>query len=401
MAEVNNFLQNEEEKCFAWIDEHIDEFQKFWKDIVLIESPSSYKKGVDEVARKVNDFASEYGLSGEIISFETAGNSVWIHENTETKKKKIVLMAHMDTVHAVGSFPNPIVWENDGYLHGPGAYDCKGGVTVALLVAAALKNVGKSDYIINLFFTGDEEVGHRNSDHGKAIEDAVRDAYAVYNCECASMDGMVCVGRKGAHNFKLVIEGVSAHSGNDPEKGRSVILEAAHKVIELEALTDIWGEGTIVNCGLISGGTVSNAIPGNCQIDVNVRYKTMDAITRTMEKVYEIASKHSVPDTKTTVIEENSPHAPMTPNEKNYWLYNEYKKAAEPLGFEKNEPLFAGGGSDAVIPYRLGIPVLCQTGVRGDSHHTLRERAWIASLSERSKMLVKSIMELPDNYIGR
>lgn len=383
-------------RVLADIDKHTDELKKLWVKLAEIESPSYYKTGVDHVAEAIIEFSKSYGIAGEIISFEKAGNSVWLRddEGIAQGKREIVLMAHMDTVHAVGSFPSPIVREKDGFLYGPGVYDCKGGIAVALLCTIALRKNEDCRYAISLFFTGDEEVGHRNSDEGCAIEKAVQKAYVVYNCECASMDGKVCVGRKGAHNFQLLIKGVGAHSGNDPEKGRSAICEAAHKIIALEAITDIYGTGTIVNCGLIEGGSVVNAIPEQCKIDVNVRYKSMKEIEYTMQQVYNIAAKSWIEGTVTEVIERNKPHAPMVPNAKNQWMYEQYKKSSEELGYETNQPLFAGGGSDAIIPYLLGIPVLCQVGVRGESHHTLRERAWIQSLNERSKMLAKTILEL-------
>ena len=378
------------------IDQHTDELKKLWIGLAEIESPSYYKVGVDHVAEKIIEFSKNYGIAGKIIPFKAAGNSVWLRddEGIVQGKKEIVLMAHMDTVHALGSFPVPLVREKDGFLYGPGVYDCKGGIAVALLCAIALRKSENCRYAISLFFTGDEEVGHKNSDGGNAIEKAVQEACAVYNCECASMDGKVCVGRKGAHNFQLLVKGVGAHSGNDPEKGRSAICEAAHKIIALEAMTDIYGTGTIVNCGLIEGGSVVNAIPENCKIDVNVRYKSAEEIEKTMQQVYAIAAKSWIEGTMTEVVEWNEPHAPMVPNEKNQWMYEQYRTSSEELGYERNQPCFAGGGSDAVIPYRLGIPVLCQTGVRGENHHTLRERAWIPSLNERSKMLAKTILEL-------
>ena len=122
----------------------------------------------------------------------------------------------------------------------------------------------------------------------------------------------------------------------------------------------------------------------------------MEEIEKTMQQVYAIAAKSWIDGTVTKVIEKNKPHAPMIPNTMNQWMYEQYKTSSEALGYEKNQPFFAGGGSDAVIPYRLGIPVLCQVGVRGENHHTLRERAWIRSLNERSKMLAKTILELDD-----
>ncbi|WP_160691085.1 M20/M25/M40 family metallo-hydrolase [Clostridium sp. C2-6-12] len=387
------------EKAFSYIDSKAEDMKKLWINISKIESPSEYKSGVDSVAELLAHTCEKDGLNTKIITFENAGNSLVAYTKQFTEKNDgIVLMGHMDTVHKLGIFKEPMVFEKDGFLYGPGVFDCKGGLIIAILVVNALKASGYSKRPIKLFFTGDEEIGHRYSDNGKVISDELKGAAAVFNCESAPIDGKLAVGRKSSYVFKIIIDGVGAHSGSDPEKGRSAILEAAYKIIELEKLTDIDGTGTTVNCGLISGGTVVNAIPDNCIINVNIRFKSESEIEHIIKEVKKIIDKSYVEGTHSEIISHNEPEKPMTPNEKNMKLYNHYAKVSASLGFEKNEPYFAGGGSDAVIAYRLGIPVLCQTGVRGENHHTLQERAEIISLVERAKILTKAIFEIEKEF---
>ena len=388
------------QKAFSYIDSKAEDMKKLWIDISKIESPSEHKHGVDSVAELLADTCEKNGLYTKIITFENAGNSLVAYTKQFTEKNDgVVLMGHMDTVHKLGIFKEPIVFEKDGFLYGPGVFDCKGGLIIAILVVNALQVIGYNKRPIKLFFTGDEEVGHRYSDNGKVISDELKGAAVVFNCESGPIDGKLAVGRKSSYVFKIIINGVGAHSGSDPEKGRSAILEAAHKIIELEKLTDIEGTGTTVNCGLISGGTVPNAIPDNCTITVNIRFKSESEIEPIINAVEKIVEKSYVKGTHSEIVLYNLPEKPMTPNEKNMKLYNYYAEASASLQFEKNEPYFAGGGSDAVIAYRLGIPVLCQTGVRGENHHTLQERAEIISLVERAKILTKAILELPEGYI--
>lgn len=385
---------NQIQKAFSYIDSKAEDMKTLWINISKIESPSEYKNGVDSVAELLAHTCEKDGLDTKIITFENAGNSLVAYTEQFTEKNDgVVLMGHMDTVHKLGIFKEPTVFEKDGFLYGPGVFDCKGGLIIAILVVNALKASGYNKRPIKLFFTGDEEIGHRYSDNGKVISDELKGAAAVFNCESGPIDGKLAVGRKSSYVFKIIIDGVGAHSGNDPEKGRSAILEAAYKIIELEKLTDIEGTGTTVNCGLISGGTVVNAIPDNCIIDVNIRFKSESEIEHIITDVKKIIDKSYVEGTHSEMISHNEPEKPMTPNEKNMKLYNHYAKVSASLGFEKNEPYFAGGGSDAVIAYRLGIPVLCQTGVRGENHHTLRERAEIISLVQRAKILTKAIIE--------
>lgn len=406
-------MNRELESAFAYIDSRKNELKQFWIDISKIESPSYDKTGVDRVAAYILDFCRREGLGGRIITFSNSGNSVVIDGNDEEHRdeghrsldqsgqseqnRTVLLMAHMDTVHKVGSFPEPVVKEKDGWLYGPGVYDCKGGIAVAILTALALKHACGRHIPVKLFFTGDEEVGHRYSDGGQVIAKTAKEAYAVFNCESAPLDGRLAIGRKGSHVFQMVVTGISAHSGNDPEKGRSAITEAAHKIIELEKMTDISGNGTIVNCGLIQGGTVVNAVPDQCIVDVNVRYKSDEAINDTMAAIKEIAARTYIEGTRTVIVEKSAPHSPMVPNARNEWLYRYFVNATKELGYEENKAYFAGGGSDAVIPYKLDIPVLCQTGVRGENHHTPRERALIVSLEQRAKMLTATIIKMNHN----
>lgn len=390
---------SELQKAFSYIDAKSEEMKKLWIDISKIESPSEYKPGIDKVSELLAGICKRSGLATKIITFENSGNSLVAETEHFTEKNNgVVLMGHMDTVHKLGTFKEPIVTEKDGFLYGPGVFDCKGGLIIAILVVNALNASGYNKRPIKLFFTGDEEIGHRFSDNGEVIINELKGAAAVFNCESGPIDGRLAVGRKSSYVFEINIKGIAAHSGNDPDKGRSAILEASHKIIELEKLTDIDGTGTTVNCGVISGGTVSNAIPGNCKIGVNIRFKSESQITPTINAVKKIVEKSYVQGTHSEIFSYNQPEAPMTPNDKNMKLFNHYAKVSASLGYERNEPYFAGGGSDAVFAYRLGIPVLCQTGVRGENHHTLREKAEIISLVQRAKILTKSIIELSEEF---
>ena len=146
---------------------------------------------------------------------------------------------------------------------------------------------------------------------------------------------------------------------------------------------------------------MSNAIPEDCTITVNIRFKSENEIKPILNSVKKIVEKSYIQGTLSQIFAPNKPETPMIPNENNRKAYNHFANISASLGFEKNEPYFAGGGSDAVIAFKLGIPVLCQTGVRGENHHTLRERAEIISLVQRAKILTKAILELPQDWESR
>ena len=82
----------------------------------------------------------------------------------------------------------------------------------------------------------------------------------------------------GTHNrggmiVDVTVHGRAAHSGAEPEKGRSAIIELAHQIIKLSALSDLQA-GVHVNCGVINGGTSENIIPDRATTSLGVRFKT-------------------------------------------------------------------------------------------------------------------------------
>jgi glutamate carboxypeptidase len=100
--------------------------------------------------------------------------------------------------------------------------------------------------------------------------------------------------------FTLEVEGIAAHAGNAHlRKGRSAILEMAHKVIDVQNLTD-WEEGTTFNVGTIQGGTVPNAIPDYAKVEIDIRFQSLDKEDLNSPKqLQEIAAKTYVEGTKT------------------------------------------------------------------------------------------------------
>lgn len=54
----------------------------------------------------------------------------------------MLLLAHMDTVHAIGAFGTEILTEDENFFYGPGVFDCKGGIVIALYVMKTLAETG-------------------------------------------------------------------------------------------------------------------------------------------------------------------------------------------------------------------------------------------------------------------
>lgn len=257
-----------------------------------------------------------------------------------------------------------------------------------------LAEAGYNRHPVRLIFSGDEEVGHVLSEEQgiQKIREYAKGGIAAFNCESGMMDGRIAVARKGIFNISYLIHGVAAHSGNAPEQGRNAILEAAHKVIAVEQLTDF--QGTTYNCGVIHGGKTSSTIPDECRVDICVRFREKKAADIAMQKLREIADRTYVDGTVTEMIVTAVPHGPMEDTEQNRRLFEKYRQAMEETGGSPVTPYIAGGASDSFYTAEVQVPTICGVGIRGSDNHSPKERALKASLTERTRALLATIWNL-------
>ena len=184
----------------------------------------------------------------------------------------VVLTGHMDTVFADGTAEARPFHVNNGKVTGPGVLDMKGGLTILLYAVKFLVESGYDKYRLKIILAGDEEVAHTHSHAVEDYKEEAKGAVMGFNLETGFVDHSVVIERKGCAQFMFGVDGVGAHAGNNPEDGRSAVEELAHKILDIQKETD-WNEGTTVNCGVIGGGTVANAVPEHAWCKVDVRFK--------------------------------------------------------------------------------------------------------------------------------
>src|SRR5690606_18983876 len=105
---------------------------------VQCESPSNSPQGVAAMAERVQAHASAAGLKVEITPLDPATGPLLYTTNRAPGDTRpgILVLAHLDTVHPVGTLQdNPCRVEGDR-LYGPGSYDMKGGIYLALAALA-------------------------------------------------------------------------------------------------------------------------------------------------------------------------------------------------------------------------------------------------------------------------
>src|SRR4051794_14495551 len=113
---------------------------------VECESPSWDGAAVSAMAAMAADHLRQMGAQGRTISGERGyGDCVFGEFNPLNKAPGILILGHLDTVHPKGSLDGPIPWrESDGRCFGPGLYDMKSGIYLALEALTQLRKAGVS-----------------------------------------------------------------------------------------------------------------------------------------------------------------------------------------------------------------------------------------------------------------
>ncbi len=149
-----------------------------------------------------------------------------------------MILAHLDTVHPVGTLADELPWREAGErIYGPGVYDMKAGALMALYGLKLAAEQPSPDFLqTTILFAPDEETGSVTSQDIIARE--AEHAKFVLVVEPARDGGKIVTARKGVGLFDIHIIGRPSHAGSKPLEGRSAIKEAARIVLALDALND-------------------------------------------------------------------------------------------------------------------------------------------------------------------
>jgi glutamate carboxypeptidase len=355
--------------------------------LVELESPSSDRDAVNGVIAEVEASGRAHGATATRVSNADAGDHLRLEFGRG--ERQVLLLGHVDTVWPVGQLGRmPLRLEN-GRLHGPGVFDMKAGIGLGLLAVRALQRQQLlEDRRVVLLLTSDEEVGSRTS---RALIEAETDrSAAVLVLEPAMPDGGVKTSRKGVGDFRIDVHGRAAHAGLEPERGISAIVELAHQVLALQALTD-HAAGVSVTVGRISGGTRTNVVPEYARADVDVRLRTLADAERVCGAIRGL--RPTRPDVRIEVTGGmNRP--PMERTAGVAALYEVARQVASELGGSLTEGS-SGGGSDGNFAAARGVPTIDGLGPLGDGAHALHEHVLVTPLAWRAALIAGVVARVP------
>lgn len=372
------------EELLRTIDSLQDKYVAVWEHACNLESPTANKKAVDAVGDFFVSMARERGWQVEVLPLETAGNPICITLNPEAKAAPVTFSGHIDTVHPIGLFGSPAVRRDGEKIYGPGVMDCKGGVVASFMAMEALEKCGFKARPVQLIIQTDEETGSKTSGK-KTVEfmlEKAKGSVAFLNAEGSDGDCVVII-RKGILRCKFNVHGRAAHSSRCPE-GANAVAEAAHKILELEKMKDL--QGLTCNCGVISGGTIANAVAAECSFLADVRFVDPEDCEKARKILAEVAAATHIPGCSCD-LEQVSFRPSMPLAQRNVQLLEEMNRIYGANGLPVLAQSMNFGGSDAAYMTEAEIPCVDSVGVAGGRIHSAEEYALLSSLPESAKRL--------------
>lgn len=362
--------------------------------LVDIDCGSYTKDGVDEVGRWVAAELGGLAAEVEIVPDDRMGDTVVGVFTGDADGPNAILIGHMDTVFEPGTVAQRPFRMEDRRALGPGVTDMKSGLLAGLYGLRALRDAhaarhgGGPDAVwlpfSRLVFIAnpDEEIGSPVSSFVIRREAARADVAFVL--ECARANGDIVSSRKGVADLRIEIHGRAAHAGVEPEKGRSAVLEAGHKIIALHGLNGRW-PGVTVNVGVVEGGTRPNVVAERALLQVDLRAVTRQTMEEAEAEIRRIAGSSTVPDVRADVAEHGR-HWPMEKLERSSLLVDHAKSLAQHLGFAVDDAA-TGGASDANTTAGMGVPTLDGLGPVGGNDHSPLEYLDLDSIVPRVTLL--------------
>ena len=350
---------------------------------VRAESPTEEKTAVDRFGRMV---AAEWRRRGARVTFlhqRRAGDHLRIiwPATGPRRRGQILVLGHLDTVYELGTLRTMPFRLARGRAFGPGAFDMKGGLVIALFAAEALaKARGRPRQRVVFLWTSDEETGSATS-RALIEREALRSDAVLVLEPAGGLDGRLKTRRKGVGTAEFIVKGRAAHAGLNPQDGVNAVHEMALQVSRIARFNDP-GRGITVSPTLAAGGTRSNVIPAAARLVLDLRAERQSDMRELERRLKGL--RPILPGAKIELRGGFS--RPPLERRASAALFALAQESARALGLSLRETS-AGGGSDGNFTAALGVPTLDGLGAVGEGPHSANENVVVEALPERAALL--------------
>jgi succinyl-diaminopimelate desuccinylase len=187
------------------------------------------------------------------------------------RDERVVIAGHLDTVPANDNFPSRL---EDGVLHGLGSCDMKGGVAVALLLAATVAEPVRD---VTYVFYEAEEIAAEFNGLGRLARERPELLAGDFAILMEPSDAGVEAGCQGTMRVDIRTAGERAHAarswmGSNAIHALAPVLDRLNGYVPREVDIDglVYREG--LNAVGIRGGVAGNVVPDEAVVTVNFRF---------------------------------------------------------------------------------------------------------------------------------
>jgi glutamate carboxypeptidase len=379
------------------------------KALVSIESGSRDFEGLGKLAALIAKRLTALGGKVELVEpsdvYKMADTPEKIGKMvraTFTGKgtKKILLIAHMDTVYPRGMLAKQPFRIDGDRAYGLGISDDKQGIAVILHTLAILKAMNFQQYgILTVLINADEEISSPGSRSLISRLGAEHDATFSVESSRAESDKL-SLATSGIASVTLKVTGRASHSGNEPEKGINALYELAHQVLQTRDFSDP-AVGLKINWTLANAGTTRNMIPPGAQAVADVRVLRVADYDAIEKKVREAIKKQLLPEAKVEMnFERRRP--PLEASAASHALAKQAQEIYAELGKKLVvDGVAEGGGTDAAFAaLNTKAPVIERFGLQGYGDHSAdAEYVLLDSIEPRLYLLARMIMDVSQDKV--
>lgn len=359
--------------------------------LARLESPSDDPEAQEPVFSRLAASLEASGYVGSRFPGRRSGGLLVVRPAGRRRSAPYqLLLGHVDTVWPHGTIASMPVRRDGDRLFGPGTFDMKAGLAMAVTALGVLADLDLTPSVTPVgLFNSDEEIDSIES--RAAIRRFSRRADRVLVLEPGQGPaGRFKSSRPGTALYHVSVLGRASHAGLAPEEGRSAILAMTDLVQQLDALNDR-SRGILVNVGTVSGGIRRNVVAPHCRFSVDVRTRTAEDALRLDGVLRGLCSAR---DGISVRVEGSIERPPFEGNTARHrpLLERALGLAAE-LGMHPGHG-FAGGASDGNFAAELA-PTLDGLGAVGDGAHADHEQVGIPESVRRIMLLCLLILEPP------
>ena len=315
-----------------------------------------------------------------------------------TGSKKVLLIAHMDTVYQRGMVAKQPFRIDGDRAYGLGIADDKQGVALILHTVDLLARRGFADYAqLGVLINADEEVGSPGS---SAFLTQLGSEYDVVmsfeggGSATANGGDMVRLATSSIAIVEMKVTGKASHAGAAPHLGRNALYELSHQMLKSRHFGDP-AKGLQINWTVANAGGSRNVIPAEATAVADVRSLTnadLDLMEAALKKSIE---DKLIPDTKIDLTFYRSRPA-FVSNAASLALARQAVQVAREIGLPLEiRDRATGGGTDAAFAgLRPKGGVLESFGLRGfGSHSNDNEYVLVSNIAPRLYLASRMVME--------